>query len=88
MSLATVLHLACVVCGREYPATDARYVCDDHGNEGILDVIYDYDRVDLTRESLAGIWQGERYSDYRRRFAAGDVKGMICACCRKQSKKS
>jgi len=43
---------------------------------------------DLTRQSLADIWQGERYSDYRRRFAAGDVKGLICACCRKQSGKS
>ncbi len=43
---------------------------------------------DLTRESLADIWHGERYSDYRDRFAAGDVKGMICACCRKQAGKS
>jgi molybdenum cofactor biosynthesis enzyme MoaA len=41
---------------------------------------------DLTRESLADIWRGEHYSAYRRRFAAGDVKGMICACCRKQVK--
>jgi len=43
---------------------------------------------DLTRQSLAGIWHGERYSDYRRRFAAGDVKGMICAGCRKQVKRN
>ena len=41
---------------------------------------------DLTRESLADIWHGERYSDYRRRFTAGDVKGMICGCCRKQGR--
>ena len=40
---------------------------------------------DLKTESLADIWYGSRYTDYRRRFAAGDVKGMICACCRKQS---
>jgi molybdenum cofactor biosynthesis enzyme MoaA len=39
---------------------------------------------DLTKESLAAIWYGERYKNYRQRFAAGDVKGMICACCRKQ----
>ncbi len=39
---------------------------------------------DLTKESLADVWYGARYSDYRHRFAAGDVKGMICACCRKQ----
>ena len=39
---------------------------------------------DLNTESLTDIWYGSRYTDYRRRFAAGDVKGMICACCRKQ----
>jgi len=41
---------------------------------------------ELTRESLADIWHGRRYSDYRQRFAAGDIQGMICACCRKQAK--
>jgi molybdenum cofactor biosynthesis enzyme MoaA len=39
---------------------------------------------DLSAHRLADIWYGRRYSDYRRRFAKGDVKGMICACCRKQ----
>jgi molybdenum cofactor biosynthesis enzyme MoaA len=39
---------------------------------------------DLTTQSLAEIWYGEHYSSYRHRFAEGDVKGMICACCRKQ----
>ena len=43
---------------------------------------------DLKRDSLADIWYGERYSDYRRKFAAGEVKGMICACCRKQAKRN
>jgi threonine synthase len=45
---------ACVVCGREYPLGD-RYVCDDHGNEGILDVRYDYDAIGQTfdRDALA-----------------------------------
>jgi molybdenum cofactor biosynthesis enzyme MoaA len=42
---------------------------------------------DLTKESLADIWLGERYSDRRRRFAAGDVKDTICECCRKQLRK-
>ena len=41
---------------------------------------------DLTREHLSDIWYGKHYSDYRRRFARGDVKGMICAGCRKQAK--
>jgi molybdenum cofactor biosynthesis enzyme MoaA len=39
---------------------------------------------DLNSHRLADIWYGQRYTDYRRRFAEGDVKGMICACCRKQ----
>ena len=41
---------------------------------------------DLTRERLSDIWYGKHYSDYRRRFACSDVKGMICAGCRKQAK--
>ena len=39
---------------------------------------------DLSTHRLADIWYGRRYTEYRRRFAEGDVKGMICACCRKQ----
>jgi molybdenum cofactor biosynthesis enzyme MoaA len=39
---------------------------------------------DLSVQRLADIWYGRRYSDYRRKFAEGDVSGMICACCRKQ----
>ena len=41
---------------------------------------------DLTKEKLSDIWHGKRYSDYRRRFADGDVRGMICAGCQKQAK--
>ncbi len=39
---------------------------------------------DLTAQCLADIWYGRRFSDYRLRFAEGDVRGMICACCHKQ----
>lgn len=47
--------LACVVCGETYAPAPDRYVCDNHGNEGILDVGYDYDRVGVavSKESLA-----------------------------------
>jgi threonine synthase len=38
--------MRCVVCGREYPV-EQRYVCDDHGAEGILDVQYDYEAIGL-----------------------------------------
>jgi hypothetical protein len=40
---------------------------------------------DLTREALANIWYGERYTDFRSRFDAGDVKEMICVRCFKQA---
>ncbi|RPI59375.1 MAG: threonine synthase, partial [Planctomycetaceae bacterium] len=37
-----VLGLKCVVCGKEYETNQVEYVCPDHGDEGILDVQYDY----------------------------------------------
>jgi threonine synthase len=37
-----VLGLKCVLCGAEYGVGDVDYVCPKHGDEGILDVIYDY----------------------------------------------
>jgi threonine synthase len=40
-----VLGLRCVLCGKVYAPGDVRYVCPDHGSEGILDVVYDYDAV-------------------------------------------
>jgi threonine synthase len=51
----TVTSLRCTLCGKEYAPPDVAYVCPDHGNEGILDVVYDYDAVRerLSRESLA-----------------------------------
>jgi len=50
-----VIGLACVICGATYPAAEAGYVCPDHGNEGILDVRYDYELVAscINRASLA-----------------------------------
>ncbi len=47
--------LRCTVCGREYAPDTVAYVCPDHGNEGILDVVYDYAvvKAHLSRESLA-----------------------------------
>ncbi len=50
-----VAGLVCVICDKSYPASDNRYVCDDHGNEGILDVRYDYDLIGsrFSRDSLA-----------------------------------
>jgi threonine synthase len=40
-----VLSLRCLVCGEEYSPGELDYVCPRHGAEGILDVIYDYERI-------------------------------------------
>ena len=47
----------CVVCGKVYKPGEVEYVCPCHGNEGILDVEYDYDAA---REGLSGIMRSAR----------------------------
>lgn len=37
-----VTGLQCVLCGEQYAPNAVQYVCPKHGNEGILDVVYDY----------------------------------------------
>ncbi len=53
--MKNVIGLTCVICDKTYPADYAGYVCTDHGNEGILDVRYDYDQIaaEWTKEDLA-----------------------------------
>ncbi|MBU1748458.1 MAG: threonine synthase [Chloroflexi bacterium] len=50
-----VLGLKCVLCGAEYAIDEVDYVCPKHGDEGILDVVYDYPLIGrrLTREGLS-----------------------------------
>lgn len=50
-----VLGLKCLVCGAEHAADEVDYVCPKHGNEGILDVQYDYGLIarELSPKSLA-----------------------------------
>lgn len=40
--MESVLGLRCTICGAEYEARQAEYVCPHHGDDGILDVVYDY----------------------------------------------
>ncbi len=35
----------------------------------------------LKEQSLYEIWNGERFTEIRRRYLAGDLKGMLCAGC-------
>ncbi len=40
-----ISHLKCLICGAEYGPDEVEYVCPNHGNEGILEVHYDYERI-------------------------------------------
>jgi threonine synthase len=54
--------LKCSICGRLYQPGEVEYVCPEHGNDGNLDVVYDYERVnarwqDFETSSQTGIWR-------------------------------
>jgi threonine synthase len=40
-----VLGLTCTLCGAEYGVDEVEYVCPHHGDDGILDVVYDYSLI-------------------------------------------
>jgi threonine synthase len=40
-----ILGTKCTICGAEYGVAEAEYVCPKHGDDGILDVLYDYPRI-------------------------------------------
>lgn len=52
--------LECMVCGRVFAPKEVDYVCPDHGDDGVLDVVYDYDelsqRIDRNRIALETMW--------------------------------
>ena len=59
-----VLDLRCTVCGAEYGLDQVEYVCPHHGDDGILDVVYDYgligqrlSREELAQDRTASIWR-------------------------------
>ena len=83
-----VFGLKCTICGAEYGIDQAEYVCPHHGDDGILDVVYDYDLITqrLTPDQLANdptrsIW---RYlpllpvdPETTRRLAKGTVLSSV-----------
>jgi threonine synthase len=59
-----VLGLKCTICGAEYGVADVEYVCPKHGDDGILDIVYDYDVVarhvgpaQLADDPTCSIWR-------------------------------
>ncbi len=83
-----ILGLKCTICGTEYQAGEVEYVCPKHGDDGILDVIYDYRLISkriapsqLANQRLYSIW---RYlpllpvePDTTQRLAQGTVLGSV-----------
>jgi threonine synthase len=60
-------HFKCTLCGEEFEAGQVRYVCPRHGDDGILDTIFDYNKIAATTSPKKisasrdySIW---RYSD-------------------------
>lgn len=60
-----VLGLKCLICGEKYLPSEVDYVCPKHGDDGILDVVYDYGAIRrrVQREGIEplgsgrGIWR-------------------------------
>lgn len=52
--LKNITRLKCLICGKMHRADDIDYVCPDHGDDGVLDVQYDYDYIkrQISRDSL------------------------------------
>lgn len=51
-----VVALECLVCARRYDPDEIEYVCPDHGDDGIVDVVYDHELISarFARDRLAG----------------------------------
>src|SRR5512136_1732763 len=51
-----VKSLKCLICAKEYAPDEIDYVCPDHGDEGIVDVQYDYGLIGkrIGPQTLAG----------------------------------
>lgn len=61
-----VKSLKCLICGREYSPNEIEYVCPHHGDEGIVDVQYDYDLI-AGRISPATLAENRDYTIWRYR---------------------
>jgi len=64
MRMDHVLGLKCTICGAEYAQDQVEYVCPRHGDDGILDVRYDYERI-AQRISPAQLASQDIYSIWR-----------------------
>jgi threonine synthase len=59
-----VKSLKCLICGAEYRPDEIEYVCPHHGDDGIVDVQYDYDLIGR-RISPATLAENRDYTIWR-----------------------
>lgn len=52
--MKNILNLKCLICGKQYRPDEVDYICPEHGDEGILDVEYDFDFINkqISKEAL------------------------------------
>jgi threonine synthase len=62
-----IISLKCLICGKEYRPDEIDYVCPDHGNEGIVDVQYDYDLIGR-RISQGDLYHSTNFTIWRYKF--------------------
>jgi threonine synthase len=62
--LENIFSLKCVLCGKRYQPDKVDYVCPDHGDEGILDVQYNYDFI-AAQISKDALLHSKDYSIWR-----------------------
>ncbi len=62
--MSNVKNLRCLICGREYNENEVKYTCPHCGNEGLLEVVYDYERVGK-EFSVSYLEQSNDYSMWR-----------------------
>ncbi len=48
-----ITSMKCMKCGKEFPESLDLYVCDVCGIEGILDIVYDYSSINISREEIS-----------------------------------
>ncbi len=62
-----VLGLRCLICDAKYGPSEVEYVCPRHGDEGILDVVYDYTAISrrTSPRELAPVGSGGGIWRYR-----------------------
>ncbi len=63
-ALMNIAYLKCSLCGAEYPADKVKYVCPKHDDNGLLDVIYDYDKI-KSQVSPSRISRSDEFSIWR-----------------------